>query len=80
MSSKDDEEEATKSNFENNYANLADSIVESSKKKKLKKFYFVIEGGEHIYFTAEKIKEQKRIVESLKAKSDKREVEKGGHK
>nr|GEV24410.1 hypothetical protein [Tanacetum cinerariifolium] len=44
-----------------------DSMVKSSKKKKLKKFSFVFEGGEQIHFNAEKIKEQKRIEETLKA-------------
>ncbi|GJZ41266.1 hypothetical protein Tco_0588152 [Tanacetum coccineum] len=80
MSSKDDEEKETESNSENDsendYTNPADSMVESSKKKKLKKFDFVTEGGEHIHFTAEKIEEQKGIEESLKAKFAKQEVEK----
>ncbi|GJU71366.1 hypothetical protein Tco_1262771 [Tanacetum coccineum] len=51
-------------------------MVESSKKKKVKKFDFVTEGGEHVHFTAEKIEEQKRIEESLKAKLAKQEVKK----
>ncbi|GJY69991.1 hypothetical protein Tco_0472973 [Tanacetum coccineum] len=76
MSSKYAEEEVTESDSENDYANLANSIVESSNKKKLKKFDFVTEGGEQFYFTAEKIKEQKRIEESLKADLSKQEVEK----
>nr|GEW69047.1 hypothetical protein [Tanacetum cinerariifolium]GEW80374.1 hypothetical protein [Tanacetum cinerariifolium] len=74
MSSKDNEEEDTESDFENDYTKLHDLIVESSKKKKLKKFDFVTEGGEHIHFAAEKIKEQKRIEESLKAKLAKQEL------
>ncbi|GKE30978.1 hypothetical protein Tco_1450300 [Tanacetum coccineum] len=76
MSSKDDEEEETESDSENDYANPVNSMVESSKKKKLKKFDFVTEGGKHVYFTAEKIEEQKRIEESLKAELAKQEVKK----
>ncbi|GJW36251.1 hypothetical protein Tco_0059171 [Tanacetum coccineum] len=75
MSSKDAEEEETKSDTYNDYANPADSMVESSKKKKLKKFDFVTEGGEQFHFLAKKIKEQKRIEESLKADLAKQEVE-----
>ncbi|GKE28176.1 hypothetical protein Tco_1443560, partial [Tanacetum coccineum] len=67
MSSKDGEEEETVSDSEDEYANPADSMVESFKKRKVKKFDFVTEGGEHVHLTAEKIKEQKRIEESLKA-------------
>nr|GEU62017.1 hypothetical protein [Tanacetum cinerariifolium] len=76
MPSKDDKEEETKSNSENDDANPANSMVESSKKKKLKRFDFVTKGGEHVHFTAKKIKEQKRIEESLKAELAKQEVEK----
>ncbi|GJV71368.1 hypothetical protein Tco_1491363 [Tanacetum coccineum] len=76
MSSKDVEEEETESDSEDDHANPADSIVESSKQKKLKKFSFITEGGEQIYLTAEKIEEQKRIEESLKAELAKQEVEK----
>ncbi|GJW64879.1 hypothetical protein Tco_0116763 [Tanacetum coccineum] len=76
MFSKDDEEEETESDSKNDYANPIDLMVESSKKKKLKKFDFVTEGGEHVHFTTEKIKEQKRIEESLKAELAKQEVEK----
>ncbi|GJU98249.1 hypothetical protein Tco_1327520 [Tanacetum coccineum] len=76
MSSKDAEEEETESNSEDDHANPSDSMVESSKQKKLKKFSFVTEGGEQIHLTAEKIEEQKRIEESLKAELAKQEVEK----
>ncbi|GJR55821.1 hypothetical protein Tco_1406342 [Tanacetum coccineum] len=44
MSSKDAVEEETESDSENDYANPVDSIVESSKENKLKKFYFVTKG------------------------------------
>ncbi|GKG34125.1 hypothetical protein Tco_0434284, partial [Tanacetum coccineum] len=49
MSSKDAEEEETESDFEDDHANPADSMVETSKQKKLKKFSFVTEGGEQIH-------------------------------
>nr|GEX49981.1 hypothetical protein [Tanacetum cinerariifolium] len=76
MSSKDAEEEETESNFEDDHTNPADFMVQSSKKKKLKKFSFVTEGGEQIHIIVEKIEEQKRIEESLKAELAKQEVEK----
>ncbi|GKE04459.1 hypothetical protein Tco_1396477 [Tanacetum coccineum] len=75
MSSKDAKEEETKSDSKDDHANLGDSMVESSKQKKLK-FSFVTEGGEQIHLTAKKIEEQKRIEESLKAELAKQEVEK----
>ncbi|GJV13837.1 hypothetical protein Tco_1355378 [Tanacetum coccineum] len=52
-------------------------IVESSKKKHLKKFDFVTKKGNHVYLTEEQIKEQKRIEESLKANMAKKEEELG---
>ncbi|GKD18783.1 hypothetical protein Tco_1207941 [Tanacetum coccineum] len=53
------------------------SMVESSKKKKLKKFDFVTEEGGHIYLTEKQIKEKKRIEESVKADMSKKEEEVG---
>nr|GEU95834.1 hypothetical protein [Tanacetum cinerariifolium] len=53
---------------------LSGSMVESSKKKHLKKFDFVIEHGENVHLTEEQIKEQKRIEESVKADLAKKEV------
>nr|GEY75828.1 DNA-directed DNA polymerase [Tanacetum cinerariifolium] len=76
MSFMDNEEEETESDFENDDANPGDLMVKSSKKKKLKRFDFVTKGGEHVYFTADKIEEQERIEESLKAELAKQEVEK----
>ncbi|GJV18094.1 hypothetical protein Tco_1363417 [Tanacetum coccineum] len=76
MSSKDTEDEETKSDFEDDHANPAEIMTKSSEKKKLKKFSFVTEGSEQIYLTTEKIKEQKRIEESLNAELAKQEVEK----
>ncbi|GKA00170.1 hypothetical protein Tco_0672720 [Tanacetum coccineum] len=48
-------------------------MVESSKKKKLNKFDFVTEEGDHVHFTEEQIKEQKSIEESVKADLAKKE-------
>ncbi|GJU68120.1 hypothetical protein Tco_1254379 [Tanacetum coccineum] len=45
----------------------AETMTESLKQKKLKKFSFVTKGGEQIHLTVEKIEEQKRIKESLKS-------------
>ncbi|GKA30866.1 hypothetical protein Tco_0717171, partial [Tanacetum coccineum] len=75
QSSKDTEEEEIESDSEDDHANLADSMVETSKQKKLK-FSLVTEGGEQIHLTIEKIKEQNRIEETLKAKLAKQDVEK----
>nr|GEW23571.1 probable receptor-like protein kinase At5g59700 [Tanacetum cinerariifolium] len=76
MSTKDVEDEETESNSKDEYTNSAETMTESSKKKKLKKFSVVIEGGEQIHRTAKKIEEQKRIKESLKVELAKQEVEK----
>nr|GEZ58833.1 hypothetical protein [Tanacetum cinerariifolium] len=76
ISSKDAKDEETKSDSEDDHANLTNSMVESSKQKKLKNFSFVTEGGEQIHFSVEKIKEQTRIEETLKAELAKQEVEK----
>ncbi|GJV86208.1 hypothetical protein Tco_1530146 [Tanacetum coccineum] len=73
-SSKDVKEDGSESDFDNTI-HLTSSMVESLKKKKLKKFDFVTEGGDHVHLTKEQIKEQKRIEESAKAKAAKHEVE-----
>ncbi|GJX41359.1 hypothetical protein Tco_0256349 [Tanacetum coccineum] len=65
MSSKNIEEEEYESDFEDDYVNPADPMVESSRKRKAKKFDFVMEKGEYVHLTAEMIKEQERIEESL---------------
>ncbi|GJW56314.1 hypothetical protein Tco_0103045 [Tanacetum coccineum] len=75
MSSKDAEEEGVESDSKDDTINLDGSMVESSKKKKMKKFDFVTEGGEHVHFTEEQIKEQKRTEESVKADATKHEIE-----
>nr|GEZ35789.1 hypothetical protein [Tanacetum cinerariifolium] len=75
MSSKDAKEKSTESDFDDDTINLDGSMVESSKKKKMKKFDFITKGGEHAHFIEEQIKEQKRIEESVKANASKQEVE-----
>ncbi|GKB35934.1 hypothetical protein Tco_0880876 [Tanacetum coccineum] len=75
MSSKDPKKEGAESNSDDDTISLASSMVESSKKKKIKKFDFVTEGCEHVYLTKETIKEHKRIKESVKADAVKQEVE-----
>nr|GEY85612.1 hypothetical protein [Tanacetum cinerariifolium] len=57
MSSKDVKEEESESDSYDDYANPADSMVESSKQKKLKKFSFVTKGGEQIHLMTKKIEE-----------------------
>ncbi|GJY23826.1 hypothetical protein Tco_0397484 [Tanacetum coccineum] len=67
MTHKETKEEESKTNSETK-VRITGSMVESSKKKKLKRFDFVTEKGDHVHFTKEQIKEQKRIEESVKAK------------
>ncbi|GJS76764.1 retrovirus-related pol polyprotein from transposon TNT 1-94 [Tanacetum coccineum] len=74
MSSKDAEEKGSESDSDDTIY-LTGSMVESSKKKKLKKFDFITEGGDHVHLTKEQIKEQKKIKESAKDKAAKHEVE-----
>ncbi|GJS38495.1 hypothetical protein Tco_0563538 [Tanacetum coccineum] len=66
ISSGSDDDEATQ---------LTGSMAESSKKKKMKKFDYVTEGGAHIHLTEEQINKQKRIEEDAKAEADKQEGE-----
>ncbi|GJS30869.1 hypothetical protein Tco_0491489 [Tanacetum coccineum] len=51
------------------------SMVESSKKKELKKFKFVTESGEHVYLTKEHISAQKKIDKEVKAEATRHEGE-----
>ncbi|GKD32803.1 hypothetical protein Tco_1248312 [Tanacetum coccineum] len=74
MSSKDTEEESSDSESDDTI-NLTGSRVESSRMKKLKKFDFITDDGDHVHLTKEQIKEQKRIEESAKAKAAKHKVE-----
>ncbi|GJV40254.1 hypothetical protein Tco_1418694 [Tanacetum coccineum] len=52
MSFKDAEDKGIESEYDDD-ANLTSLMGESSKKKKMKKFDFVTEGGDHIYLTEE---------------------------
>nr|GEX28339.1 putative tRNA (guanine(26)-N(2))-dimethyltransferase 2 [Tanacetum cinerariifolium] len=56
---------------------LTGSIVESFKKKHLKKFDFVTEKCDYVHLTEEQIKEQKSIAELVKAGMSKKEEELG---
>ncbi|GKA91103.1 uncharacterized mitochondrial protein-like protein, partial [Tanacetum coccineum] len=76
ISLKDAEEEGSESDSDDTI-HLTGFMVESSKKKKLKKFDFVTESGDHFHLTEEQIKEQKRIKESAKAEAAKHEVKTG---
>ncbi|GJY54259.1 hypothetical protein Tco_0445923 [Tanacetum coccineum] len=53
------------------------SRVESSKKKRIKKFAYSIEGGETVSLTEEQVNEQKKIEQSVKDDLAKKEVELG---
>ncbi|GKC75200.1 hypothetical protein Tco_1125974 [Tanacetum coccineum] len=77
MTHKETEEEEESETDSKTEVRLTGFIVESSKKKKLKKFDFVTENGDHVHFTEEQIKEQKRIKESVKGNMAKKEVEIG---
>ncbi|GKA38334.1 hypothetical protein Tco_0730885 [Tanacetum coccineum] len=74
VSSKDAEEESSNSIFDD-IINLTGSRVESLRMKKLNKFDFITEYGDHVHLTEDKIQEQKRIEESVKAEAAKHEVE-----
>ncbi|GJU36172.1 hypothetical protein Tco_1184526 [Tanacetum coccineum] len=75
MSSKDAEEVSTESESDDETKHVAGSMVESSKKKELKRFDFVTESGEHVHLTKEQIITQKKIEEEVKAKAARREGE-----
>ncbi|GJQ91735.1 hypothetical protein Tco_0002874 [Tanacetum coccineum] len=73
MSSKDVEEENTKSESDDETTHVPGSMVESSKKKELKKFYFVTESEEHVHLTKEQISAQNKIEEEAKAEAARHE-------
>ncbi|GJR84280.1 hypothetical protein Tco_0155065 [Tanacetum coccineum] len=75
MSSEDAEEKSTESDSDDETTHMPSSTVESSKKKELKKFEFVTEGGEHVHLTKEQISTQKKIKEEAKAEAARREGE-----
>ncbi|GJY78393.1 hypothetical protein Tco_0484194, partial [Tanacetum coccineum] len=58
-----------RSNDSDEEAHVTDSMVKSFKEKKLKKFDFVTEGGEHVHLTKEQISAQKEIEEEVKAEA-----------
>ncbi|GJV26376.1 hypothetical protein Tco_1379071 [Tanacetum coccineum] len=75
MSSKDVEEVSTESKFDDETTHMPGSMVESSKKKDLKKFDFVTKDGEHVHLTEEQIGTQKKIEKEAKAKAARHEGE-----
>nr|GEX54597.1 hypothetical protein [Tanacetum cinerariifolium] len=74
LSLKEAEKESTKSDSDDE-AHVTGSMVESSKTKKLKKFDFVTEEGEHIHLTKEQVNHQKKLEEEAKAEAAKQEGE-----
>ncbi|GJV12496.1 hypothetical protein Tco_1354037 [Tanacetum coccineum] len=74
MSSEEAEKESTETDS-NKEAHVTSSMVKSSKEKKLKKFDFVTEGGEHAHLTKEQISAQNEIEEEAKAEAARRKGE-----
>ncbi|GJY10706.1 hypothetical protein Tco_0378891 [Tanacetum coccineum] len=72
---KDAKEVSTKSESDDETTQVPGFMVESSKKKELKKFDFVTESGEHVHLTKEQISAQKKIEEEAKAEATGREGE-----
>ncbi|GJW70653.1 hypothetical protein Tco_0127570 [Tanacetum coccineum] len=62
MSSEKTEKESTNSDSDDG-THVTDSMVETSRIKKLKKFDFIIEDRKHIHLTEEQINQQKKIEE-----------------
>ncbi|GJW34372.1 hypothetical protein Tco_0054404 [Tanacetum coccineum] len=75
MSSKDAKEVSTESDFDDETTHVPGSMVESSKKKDLKRFDFVTEDGKHVHLTKKQISAQKKIEEEVKAEAARREGE-----
>ncbi|GJY42359.1 hypothetical protein Tco_0429629 [Tanacetum coccineum] len=75
MSSKDAEYVSTESDSDDETTHVPGSMVESSKKKELKKLYFVTKSGEHVHLTGEHISAQKKIEEEAKVEAAERERE-----
>ncbi|GKB86357.1 hypothetical protein Tco_0958629 [Tanacetum coccineum] len=75
LSSKEAEKESTKSGSNDEITHMHGSMVESSKKKELKKFDFVTESGEHVHLSKEYINAQNIIEEEVKAEATRREGE-----
>ncbi|GJV18308.1 hypothetical protein Tco_1367328 [Tanacetum coccineum] len=71
-------EEAEKQNTNNDSddeTHVTGLMVESSRKKKLKKFDFITEDGRHIHLTKEEINQQKKLEKDAKAEAAKQEME-----
>ncbi|GJU33223.1 hypothetical protein Tco_1176812 [Tanacetum coccineum] len=62
-------------NFDYEKTNVSGSLAESSKKKKLRKFDYVTESGDHAHLTKEQINAQKKIEEEAKGEAAKQERE-----
>ncbi|GKA38911.1 hypothetical protein Tco_0731462 [Tanacetum coccineum] len=75
LSSEEGEKESTESGSDDETTHMPGSMVESSKKKELKKFDFVTESGEHVHLTKEQISAQKEKEEEAKAEVVRREGE-----
>nr|GEW15982.1 hypothetical protein [Tanacetum cinerariifolium] len=73
----DAEDESTEcgSDDDDESRNMSGFMAESSKQKKLKKFDFYTESGEHFHLTEEEINAQKKISKDAKAKAAKLEGE-----
>nr|GEU92458.1 zf-CCHC domain-containing protein/UBN2 domain-containing protein [Tanacetum cinerariifolium] len=76
MSHEEVKEKESKSNSDAGIK-LIGSMVEYSKKKRLKKFAYVTKQGEIIFMTKEYIKDQKKIKQSVKVDVAKKEVKLG---
>ncbi|GJS33468.1 hypothetical protein Tco_0531850 [Tanacetum coccineum] len=72
---KDAKEMSTESESDDETTQVPGFMVESSKKKELKKFNFVTKSGEHVHLTEEQISAQKKIKEEVKAKAARRKRE-----
>ncbi|GKD90323.1 hypothetical protein Tco_1365830 [Tanacetum coccineum] len=66
-----DEKESTERDSDDDTIHLIGSMVKFSKKKKLKKFDFVTEGGDYVRLTEEQISKQKKIEDDAKAEAAK---------
>ncbi|GJW12984.1 retrovirus-related pol polyprotein from transposon TNT 1-94 [Tanacetum coccineum] len=75
LSSEEVVKESTESDSDDDETHLSRSMVESSKIKKVKKFDFVTENGNHIHLTEEQINQKKKIEEEAKAEVTKCESE-----
>ncbi|GJZ81918.1 hypothetical protein Tco_0646912 [Tanacetum coccineum] len=75
LSSEEAKKESTDSDSDDDETHVTESMVESSRIKKVKKFDFVTKDGKHIHLTKEQINQQKKIEEKAKAEAAKCESE-----